>query len=64
MITPHFKRKSPTKGRRKGKSSISPLITLCLLTTITCLVLPLILPYPLAKLHILMGLTIINGSIA
>jgi hypothetical protein len=28
MMTPHLKRKSPTKGRRKGKSVISPLITL------------------------------------
>jgi hypothetical protein len=35
-----------TKGRRKGKSMISPLITLCLLTMITCLALPLILLYP------------------
>jgi hypothetical protein len=63
-MTPHLNRKSPTKERRKGKITISPLITLCLLTMITCLALPLILSYPLAKLHILMGLTIINGSIA
>jgi hypothetical protein len=64
MMTPHLKRKYATKGRKKGKSVISPLITLYLLTMITCLALPLILPYLLAKLHILMGLTIINGSIA
>jgi hypothetical protein len=63
MMTPHLNRKSPTKGRRKGNSEISPLITLCFfLNMITCLALPLILPYPLAKLHILMGLTIIKGS--
>jgi hypothetical protein len=29
MMTPHLNRKSPTKGRRKGNSEISPLITLC-----------------------------------
>jgi hypothetical protein len=63
-MTPHLKRKSPTKGRGKGKNAISPPIVLCLLTTITSLALLLILPYPLAKLHILMGQTIINGSIA
>jgi hypothetical protein len=64
MMTPHLKRKSPTKGRRKGKSTISPIIMLCLLTMITCLALPFILSYPLAKLHILIGQIIINGSIA
>jgi hypothetical protein len=64
MATPHLKRKSPTKGGREGKSTISSPITLCLSITIKYLALPLILLYPLAKLHILMGQTIINRSIA
>jgi hypothetical protein len=64
MMTPHLKRKSATKERRKGKNVISPLIMLCFLTMITCLALLLILSCPLAKLCILMGLTIINGSTA
>jgi hypothetical protein len=52
------------KGKREKKSMVSPPIMLCLLITITCPSLSLILPYPLARLHILMGQTIINGSIA
>jgi hypothetical protein len=43
---------------------ISLPITQCLLITIICLALPLILPYSLAKPHILMELIIINGSVA
>jgi hypothetical protein len=39
-------------------------IILHLLITITCLALPLILPYPLAKLLVSMDRTITNGSIA
>jgi hypothetical protein len=39
-------------------------ITQCLSIMIICLALPLTLPYPLAKLPILMELVIINGSIA
>jgi hypothetical protein len=52
MVTP--KRKSP---RREGKeeSLISLLTTLCPLIIIPCHLLPLILTYSLAKLHILMG---------
>jgi hypothetical protein len=52
------------KGRKEGTSTIRLPITLCLLITITCLALPLILPYPFAKLPVLMGRTITNGSIA
>jgi hypothetical protein len=52
------------KGKREKKSMVSPPIMLCLLITITCPSLSLILPYLLARLHILMGQTIINGSIA
>jgi hypothetical protein len=52
------------KAKKDKKSVISPPIMLCLLTTITCLVSRLILPYPLARLLILMEQTIINGSIA
>jgi hypothetical protein len=47
-----------------GESMISFLTTLCLSITIPCHLPPLILPYPLAKLHILRGQTITNGSIA
>jgi hypothetical protein len=63
MMTPHVKRKSLTKERGKRKGVTSPPIMLCLLITITDLALPLILPYPLVRLHILMGQNIINGSI-
>jgi hypothetical protein len=59
-----FKEEVSNKGKKEGKSTISPIIMLCLLTMITCLALPFILSYPLAKLHILIGLIIINGSIA
>jgi hypothetical protein len=59
-----FEEEVSNKGRRKRKNTISPLIMLCLVTIIACLALLLILLYPLAKLHILMGLTIINGIIA
>jgi hypothetical protein len=59
-----FEEEFSNKWRKGRKSTISPPIRLCLSITITCLALPLILPYPLAKLHILMGQTIINESIA
>jgi hypothetical protein len=52
------------KGRKEEEIMISLPITQCLLITIICLALPLILPYSLAKPHILMELIIINGSIA
>jgi hypothetical protein len=48
------------KGRREETSTIGPLITLCPSITITCQMLPLIVPYQLAMLHILMGQTITN----
>jgi hypothetical protein len=46
------------KGRKE--SPISLLITLCPSITIPCHLPPLILSYPLEKLHILVGQTIIN----
>jgi hypothetical protein len=51
------------KGKKEEGIMIILVITQCLLITITYLALPLILPYPLVKLSILMELTIINGSI-
>jgi hypothetical protein len=57
-------RKSPIKGGKEETSTISLPITLCLSITITCLTLPLTHPYPLARLPVLMGRTITNGSIA
>jgi hypothetical protein len=59
-----LKRKSPKRERKEEEITISLPTTHCLLITIICLALPLILPYPLAKLPILMELVIINGSIA
>jgi hypothetical protein len=64
MMIPHMKRKSPPKQRGTRKSVISPPIMICLLITITCIVLQFVLPCPLARLHILTEQTIINGSIA
>jgi hypothetical protein len=61
--TPHLKRMSPKRKRNEEEIMISPPITQCLLITIICLALPLILPYSLAKLSILMKLVITNGSI-
>jgi hypothetical protein len=52
------------KAKKDKKSMISHPIMLCLLTTITCLALRLILPYPLVRLLILMEQTTINESIA
>jgi hypothetical protein len=52
------------KGRKEEEIMISLPIIQCLLITIICQALPLILPYQLAKLHVLMELIIINGSIA
>jgi hypothetical protein len=54
MTTSHMKRKSPRRGGREETSTISFLITLCPSITITCQILPLILPYPLARLSVLM----------
>jgi hypothetical protein len=51
------------KGKEE-KIMISLPTSQYLLITIICLALPLILPYPLAKLPILMELVITNGSIA
>jgi hypothetical protein len=62
--TPHSKRKSPKRGRKEEEITISLPTTQYLLITIICLALPLILPYMLAKLPILMELIIINESIA
>jgi hypothetical protein len=61
--TPHMKRMSPRKGRKEEIIAISPPITQCLSIMIICLALSLTLPYPLAKLPILMELVIINGGI-
>jgi predicted aconitase len=61
--TPHMKRMSPRKGRKEEIIAISPPITQYLSIMIICLALPLTLPYPLAKLPILMELVIINGGI-
>jgi hypothetical protein len=55
---------SPKRKRKKEEIVISLPAIQCLLITIICLALPLILPYPLAKLPILMELVITNGSIA
>jgi hypothetical protein len=64
MMIPNMKMMPPTKQRKIRKSTISPPIMLCLLTTIACLAPQLILSYPLERLLILMELTIINESIA
>jgi predicted aconitase len=61
--TPHMKRMSPRKGRKEEIIAISPPITQCLSIMVICLALPLTLPYPLAKLPILMELVIIIGGI-
>jgi hypothetical protein len=61
--TPHLKRKSPKGGRKEEEIMIRLPTTKCLLITIICPALPLILTYPLAQLPILMELIIINGSI-
>jgi hypothetical protein len=53
-----------SKKRKEEEIAISLPTTQCLLITIICLALPLILPYPLANLPILMELVITNGSIA
>jgi hypothetical protein len=53
-----------SKKRKEEEIAISLPTTQCLLITIICLALPLILPYPLANLPILMELIITNGSIA
>jgi hypothetical protein len=64
MMTPHTKRRSPTRGRSEEENMIRLLITLCLSIIITCQALSLTLPYPLARLPVSMGRTITNGSIA
>jgi hypothetical protein len=59
----YLKRMSPK--REKGKEIVISLpTTQCLLITIICLALPLILLYLLTRLLILMELVITNGSIA
>jgi hypothetical protein len=55
IATPHSKGKSPTKGGRERKRAIRILITLCLSIIITSQALPLMHPYPLAKLPVSMG---------
>jgi hypothetical protein len=62
--TPHLRRKSPKRERKEEEIMISLPTAQCLLITIICLALLLILPYPLAKLPILIELVIINGSTA
>jgi hypothetical protein len=64
MTTPHSKRKSPIRGGREETNMISLLITLFPSITLTCQILPLTLPYPLARLPVSMGRTIANGNIA
>jgi hypothetical protein len=64
MKTLHLKRTYPRKGKKKETIMISLPITQCLSVMIICLALPLTLPHPLAKLHILMEFVIINGSFA
>jgi hypothetical protein len=59
-----FEEDVPWKGRKEEIITISLPITQCLSIMIICLALSLTLPYPLAKLPILMELVIINGSIA
>jgi hypothetical protein len=61
--TPHLKKKSPKRERKEKEIMISLPTTQCLLITIIYLAILLILSYPLAKLHILMELIIINESI-
>jgi hypothetical protein len=61
--TPHLKRMSPKRKRKEEEIMISLPTTQCLLITIICLALPLILSYPLVKLPILMELVITNRSI-
>jgi hypothetical protein len=55
-----YEEKVYKKGRKEETSMINLPITLCPLITIACLFLHHILSYLLAKLHILMGLTITN----
>jgi hypothetical protein len=65
MVTPPSKRKSPTRGGKEETCMISILTILCCLSiTITCQILPLTLPYSLAKLPVLIGQTIAYESIA
>jgi uncharacterized protein YqhQ len=59
-----FKEDVSKKGKKERKITISLRATQCLLITIICLALPLILPYLLAKLPILMEVVITNESIA
>jgi hypothetical protein len=64
MVTPHSKKKSPTRGENKETSTISLLTIIYLSVIIIYQILPLTLPYPLARLFVSMGQTINNGSIA
>jgi hypothetical protein len=60
--TPHLKKKSPKRERKEEEITISLSTTQCLLITIICLAIPLILSYPLAELPISMELIIINEA--
>jgi hypothetical protein len=62
--TPHMKRKTQRKERKKETIVISLPITQCHSIMIICLALPPTPPYPLVKLPTLMELAITNGSIA
>jgi predicted RNase H-like nuclease (RuvC/YqgF family) len=59
-----FEKEVCNKGKKERKKRDKSSYNAISFNYDTCLALPLILPYLLAKLHILMGLTIINGSIA
>jgi hypothetical protein len=59
-----FEEEVSKEEKKEEETMISLPITHCILITIICLALLFILSYPLAKLHILMELIIINGSIA
>jgi hypothetical protein len=62
--TPHMKRNTPRKRRKKETIAISLPITQCPSIMIICLALPLTHLYPLAKLPTLIELVITNESIA
>jgi hypothetical protein len=59
-----FEEEVSKEEKKEEETMISLPITHCILITIICLALLFIPPYPLAKLHILIELIIINGSIA
>jgi hypothetical protein len=59
-----FEEDASKRKRKEEEIVISLLTTQCILITIICPTLPLILPYSLAKLHIFMELVMTNRSIA